>query len=113
MAASKTLEEIENLPKEILLATDICDYLGINPGVIRWQAQHNPEQLGFPVIVAKSRVKIPKDGFVDYCRKGRRMEIDYDLMIDILSIKLLSKVKNMGVLVGGICLKCGNAECQL
>lgn len=93
----QTLEDIEKLPKEILLATDVCGYLDINPGVLRWQAQHNPESLGFPVIVAKSRVKIPKEGFVDFCRKGRRVTLDYNLMTDILAIKLSNKMAQNAV----------------
>jgi hypothetical protein len=65
------LEDIEGLNKTMLVATDIAPYLECNDGLIRYQAQHDPEKLGFPVIVMGSRVKIPKDGFVHYCRYGR------------------------------------------
>jgi len=68
---AKTLEDIEKLPKTMLLATDVSPYLETDPGLIRWQAQREPEKLGFPVIVIGSRVKIPKDGFVFYCKFGR------------------------------------------
>lgn len=66
-----TLNDIEMIDKEMLLAEDVSDYLGADPSNIRWQAQHEPEKLGFPVVVVRSRVKIPKTGFVNYCRHGR------------------------------------------
>lgn len=66
-----TLADIEKIPKEILVATDIAPYLGADPGVIRWQARNEPDKLGFPVIVAKSRVKVPKVGFITFCKRGK------------------------------------------
>lgn len=66
-----TLAEIEKLPKTMLVAEDVCSYLEADPNTLRWQAQNEPEKLGFPVIVSKSRVKIPKDAFVFFCRYGR------------------------------------------
>lgn len=71
-----TLSDVEEIPKEILTAADVAPYLGVDPSVIRWQAQNEPEKLGFPVIVSKSRVKIPRDGFVFFCRYGRPVLID-------------------------------------
>ena len=67
----KTLAEIEACSKTILLASDVASYLETDPNLIRWQAQNEPEKLGFPVIVLGSRVKIPKDGFVSYCKYGK------------------------------------------
>ena len=66
-----TLADIEAMDKDILAANDIAPYLGCDGNIIRWQAHNEPEKLGFPVIVAKSRVKIPKDGFVFFCKYGR------------------------------------------
>jgi len=66
-----TLEEIERIPKNMLLATDVASYLECDDGLIRLQAQREPEKLGFPVIVMGSRVKIPKQGFLHYCRYGQ------------------------------------------
>lgn len=88
----QTLEEIEKLPKEMLIVTDICGYMDIDPDVIRWQARNNPEALGFPVIVAKSRIKIPKEGFIDFCRKGRRVVLDYELITEVLAIKISQRM---------------------
>ncbi len=67
----ETLAEIESCSKNILLAADVAPYLETDPNLIRWQAQNEPEKLGFPVIVLGSRVKIPKDGFVNYCKYGK------------------------------------------
>ena len=66
-----TLADIEKSTKDFLTAEDIAPYLKSNPDIIRWQAQHNSEKLGFPVIVAKSRVKIPRIGFLFFCKHGR------------------------------------------
>lgn len=68
-----TLQEIEAIPKEILTPEDIRKFLGATPNAIRAQAQADPRKLGFPVIVQGSRVRIPKAGFVFYCRYGRAM----------------------------------------
>lgn len=88
----KTLEEIALLPKQMLLATDISSYLEIDPGIIRWQAQHDPDKLGFPVIVVKSRVKIPKAGFLEYCQHGRPVKLDYELMSDRVAAKVMMRM---------------------
>lgn len=66
-----TLEEIEACEKNILDAADIAPYLETDPNMIRWQAHNEPEKLGFPVIVLKKRVKIPKAGFVSFCKYGK------------------------------------------
>lgn len=67
----KTLEDIEKLDKTMLVATDVAPYLGCDDGLIRLQAQDKPEKLGFPVVVMGTRVKIPKEGFIYYCRYGQ------------------------------------------
>lgn len=67
----QTLEDIMALPKTVLTAGDVAEYLNSDANTIRWQAHHEPRKLGFPVICIKNRVKIPKDGFVDYCMHRR------------------------------------------
>jgi len=69
--AAMTLEDIEKIPKEILLAEDIAPFLGAHPDTLRWQAQHEPDKLGFPVIVYKNRPRFPKAGFLFFFRYGR------------------------------------------
>lgn len=64
----RTLQEIENCGKETLSPSDIAPFLGCNAYSISLQAQENPKMLGFPVIVVKTRTRIPREGFVNFCR---------------------------------------------
>ena len=66
-----TLQQIEALPKNLLTAADVADYLETDPNTLRWQAREEPEKLGFPVSVMGNRVKIPKEGFIFFCKYGR------------------------------------------
>lgn len=66
------LDEIEALEKDVLLPKDVAGCLGCNPYSINIQAKDDPGKLGFPVVVLGTRVLIPKDGFLNYMRFGRR-----------------------------------------
>ena len=61
-----TLDEIKSSDKPFLIASDLAAVLESDPNTIRWQAQHAPEKLGFPVVVMKSRVKIPRLPFLEF-----------------------------------------------
>jgi hypothetical protein len=61
-----TIEEIKLLDREMLLAAEVAPILNTDPNLIRHQAHENPEALGFPVIVMKSRVKIPRIPFLRF-----------------------------------------------
>lgn len=61
-----TLDEIRNSTKEVLTPADIADVLNADPQDIRVQARTAPERLGFPVIIIKSRTKIPRVPFLRY-----------------------------------------------
>ena len=61
-----TLDELKNSNKNILTAAEIAPIVGADPNVIRYQAQEEPDKLGFPVIVMKSRVKIPRIPFIKF-----------------------------------------------
>jgi len=63
-----TLEDLEALPGEVLTCQQIAPLLCANPATIRCQAQERPEMLGFPVIVAGCRVKIPKRPFIRFMK---------------------------------------------
>lgn len=65
-----TLDELEALPVEVLTCAQVAPVLGANPATIRGQATERPELLGFPVIVAGRRVKIPKMPFIRFMREG-------------------------------------------
>lgn len=64
----RTLEEIEACGKNMLVPTDVAEYLGCEPCSINRAAKDAPGLLGFPIIVMGSRVRIPREGFVRYCR---------------------------------------------
>lgn len=65
-----TLEEIKALDKEVLTCAEVAPLLGANPGTIHAQAMEAPELLGFPVICAGRRVKIPKRPFILFMTEG-------------------------------------------
>lgn len=64
----RTLEEIEACEKTMLVPTDVAGYLHCEAFSINVAARSQPELLGFPVIVMGNRVRIPKEGFVRFCR---------------------------------------------
>ena len=64
----RTLQEIENCGKNMLVPTDVAEYLGCEPHSINRAAKDAPGLLGFPVIVMGNRVRIPREGFVRYMR---------------------------------------------
>jgi hypothetical protein len=61
-----TLDEIKQCNREVLLASDIADLIHIDAQDIREVARTNPKSLGFPVIVSKRNVKIPRRAFVRF-----------------------------------------------
>lgn len=65
-----TLEEIAAIPDEVLTCTQIAPILKANPATLHQQAIEMPWLLGFPVIVAGRRVKIPKRPFIRFMTEG-------------------------------------------
>lgn len=59
-----TLDELEALPVEVLTPAQVAPVLCLDQDTIRGQARECPELLGFPVVVAGNRVKIPKRPFL-------------------------------------------------
>lgn len=68
-----TLEELEAIPGEVLTCKQIAPILGAKPDNLHQQAVEAPHMLGFPVIVMKSRVKVPKRAFCAFMR-GEKTE---------------------------------------
>lgn len=66
-----TLTDIEGLDKEFLTAAEVAPVMGMDAQYLRSQAQSDRTKLGFPVIVIGSRVRIPKEGFLFFCRYGQ------------------------------------------
>lgn len=63
-----TLDEIEAIPGEVLTPAQVAPVLHLDQDTVRGQARTCPARLGFPVIVAGNRVKIPKKSFVKFMR---------------------------------------------
>lgn len=61
-----TIEDIKNLDKEILTPGDIAPLLKCDANLIRYQAKQDIKQLGFPASKMGSRIKIPKQGFINW-----------------------------------------------
>lgn len=61
-----TLDEIRASDKTVLTPADIADVLNCDQQDLRIQAKMAPEKLGFPVIIIKSRTKIPRIPFLRY-----------------------------------------------
>lgn len=68
-----TIEDIKKMSKEILTPNDVAPVLGCDPNVIRYQASQDIKQLGFPASKIGTRVKIPRQAFIDWFT-GKNME---------------------------------------
>lgn len=66
-----TLEQIAAIPSEVLTCQQIAPLLRANPATLHQQAVEMPHLLGFPVIVAGNRVKIPKRSFIKFMTDGK------------------------------------------
>ena len=58
------LERIEALPKEMLVPTDVCRYLGCSAYSINVATRDGKNPFPFTVIRMNSRVRIPKESFL-------------------------------------------------
>ena len=63
-----TLEDIEALPKEMLVPTDICKYLGCSSYTINVATKDGKNPFPFPIIRMGTRVRIPKQPFIQAMR---------------------------------------------
>ena len=61
-----TLEQIAAIPSEVLTCQQIAPLLRANPATLHQQAIEMPHLLGFPVIVAGNRVKVPRRAFLAF-----------------------------------------------
>lgn len=68
MADSEELRRIEALPKDILVPTDICKYLGCAAYTINVVTRDGKNPFPFPVIRMGTRVRIPKEPFLKAMR---------------------------------------------
>lgn len=65
-----TLTEIKALDRDVITPAQAAGALNCNPHWIRLMARQQPELLGFPVTVIRSRVKIPRVAFIRYMEGG-------------------------------------------
>ena len=61
-----TIEDIKSMNKEILTPNDIAPVLECDPNLIRFQAKQDIRQLGFPASKLGTRVKIPRQAFINW-----------------------------------------------
>lgn len=65
-----TINDLEAMADEVLTPSQVAPLLRMNPDTLRLAAREFPEQLGFPVIVIGSRVKIPRRAFIRFLSEG-------------------------------------------
>ena len=63
-----TLQELEKLPKEMLVPADIAPILGCMPYSINLATKDGKNPFPFPIIRMGSRVRIPKTPFIKFMR---------------------------------------------
>ena len=63
-----TLEELEMLPREILIPKDVAPILKCDPYAINVACRDGKNPFPFPVIRIGSRIKIPKRPFIKAMR---------------------------------------------
>lgn len=61
-----TIDSLRDLNTACIDAAIAGEVLGVAPQGIREQAKRDPSKLGFPVIVIKHRVKIPRIPFIQF-----------------------------------------------
>lgn len=61
-----TLQDIKQMDKDVITPAEAAQVVGCDPQLIRLEARERPENLGFPVIIVKSRIKIPRVAFIRY-----------------------------------------------
>ena len=72
-----TLEQIRHYERDWITAVQASGVLNADPMWIRYQARKAPEKLGFPTIVYRSRVKIPRRPFVKFF-DGENIATNYE-----------------------------------
>lgn len=70
-----TLDEIRAADKDFLTPEDVHLVIGCGAYSINVQAHKDPTKLGFPVCVIGRRVRIPRDGFLNWVKGFKEMEV--------------------------------------
>ena len=61
-----TLDDLKRIDREFLTPAQVAEILNCSAHGVRVWARQKPEQLGFPVCIVGSRVKIPKRPFLRF-----------------------------------------------
>jgi len=65
-----TLEDIKAMDKEYITPNIAASIIGCDPQGIRVAAHTEPESLGFPVCVMRTRTRIPRKPFIEFWESG-------------------------------------------
>lgn len=66
-----TLEDIKAMDSSTITPAVAASVLGCNPHSIRVASHTEPQSLGFPVIVMRSRTRIPRLPFINFLEGGK------------------------------------------
>ena len=66
----KEYERLQALDKPFFAPRDVCAILGVASYSINLTAYEDPSQLGYPVMLARRRVRIPKASFLDFVARN-------------------------------------------
>lgn len=69
-----TLPELKAMDRAVITPAIAADLLECDPNWIRQAARKRPDLLPFPVMVVKSRVKIPRLAFIKFMEGGNQDE---------------------------------------
>ena len=68
MVIAVRLAEIEKLDKDFLTVAEVAGCIHCEPQLIRDEAGKDPKYLGFPITKFGHSWRIPKEGFVRWCK---------------------------------------------
>lgn len=66
-----TLSELKGLDRDVITPAQAAKVLKCDPQYIRAAAHQCPKLLGFPVVLIRKRVKIPRLAFIRYMEGGK------------------------------------------
>lgn len=69
-------EQAKSSVKPYLSPAHAAILLRCDQNDLRWQARTDPSVLGFPVVIIKSRVKIPRKAFLDFYETNIKEEYE-------------------------------------
>lgn len=61
-----TLDDLKRLDREFLTPAQVAEVLNCSAQGVRIWSRQRPEQLGFPVCIIGSRIKIPRRPFLRF-----------------------------------------------